>query len=107
MERTINIGGIEVRVATSLRTILDYKHEFGEDLFKDIAKLNTSSKDISEISDVINVLFQLIYVMHKPFTKKSYPEFLEQFDFNVISDEVTLKEVTSVISTLFQSQDTK
>ncbi len=103
MERTIKIGNEELKIASSLRTIIDYKNVFGKDLFSDIEKLNKDNESISNMSDVINVLFQLIYILHKPFTKKSYEEFLEGFDFSIINDENALKEITDVFSSLFQS----
>lgn len=102
MERTIRIGNEELKIASSLRTIIDYKHVFGKDLFSDISKLNEGSDNVSNMSDVINVLFQLIYILHKPYTKKSYEEFLEGFDFSILNDEKAMKEVTDVFASLFQ-----
>lgn len=103
MEKVIKIGNEELKISSSLRTIIDYKTVFGKDLFSDIEKLNTSGNDLSAMSDVINVLFQLIYVLHRPYTKKSYEEFLEGFDFSIINDEKAMKEVTDAFSGLFQS----
>ena len=103
MEKTIRIGDEELKLSSSLRTIIDYKNVFGKDLFADIEKLNTSENNLSSMSDVINVLFQLVYIMHRPYTKKSFEEFMEGFDFSVINDEKTMKEITEVFSGLFQS----
>ena len=107
MEKTIRIGNEELKISSSLRTIIDYKSVFGKDLFKDIERLNSSGNDISGMSDVINVLFQLIYILHRPFTKKSYEEFMEGFDFSIINDEKAMKEKTDVFSNLFQSDKKK
>ena len=103
MEKIIRIGEEDLKLSSSLRTIIDYKNIFGKDLFADIEKLNASDNSLSTMSDVINVLFQLVYVMHRPYTKKSFEEFMEGFDFSVISDEKTMKEITDVFSGLFQS----
>lgn len=104
MEKVIRIGNQELKISSSLRTIIEYKRIFGKDLFSDIEKLNTDSKDLGAMSDVISVLFQLIYVLHKPFTNKSFEEFLDGFDFSVINDEDAMKEVTEAFSGLFQSK---
>lgn len=107
MEKTIRIGEEELKVSSSLRTIIDYKNVFGRDLFADIDKLNGTGDGLSHMSDVISVMFQLVYIMHRPYTKKSYEEFMEGFDFSVISDEKTMKEITEVFSGLFQSDKSK
>lgn len=104
MEKTIRIGEEDLKLSSSLRTIIDYKNVFGRDLFADIEKLNGTDNSLSQMSDVINVLFQLIYIMHRPYTKKSFEEFMEGFDFSVISDEKAMKEITDVFSGLFQTE---
>ena len=82
MERKIIIGEKELQVRSSLFTIIDYKNTFGSDLFMDVTSLN-ASKQNADISQVIKVLFQIIYILHKPFEKKTFDEFLNDFDFSI------------------------
>ena len=77
MERTIKIGEQEFKLRSSLLTIITYKNTFGTDLFGDVQKLDVSKKASAEnLTTVIQTLFQIIYALHKPFTKKNFEEFL-------------------------------
>ena len=44
MERTIKIGEQELKLRSSLLTIITYKNTFGTDLFADVQKLDVSKK---------------------------------------------------------------
>ena len=50
MERTIRIGEQELKLRSSLLTIITYKNTFGTDLFGDVQKLDTSKK-ASKVKD--------------------------------------------------------
>ena len=101
MEKTIKIGEQELTLRSSLLTIITYKNTFGSDLFNDVSKLNVSRKNgISNPTHVIQILFQIIYALHKPFTKKNFEEFLNDFDFSIISDVKALEELARVIGDL-------
>ena len=105
MERTIKIGESELKLRSSVLTIITYKNTFGSDLFNDVQKMNVGKKDgISNMTGVIQTLFQIIYALHKPFTKKSFEEFLNDFDFSVVSDEETITSISEVIAELLASQ---
>jgi hypothetical protein len=101
MESTLRIGGKDIRIRSSLKTIIDYKNTFGTDLFADIERLGRSN---DSLSDVVNVIFQLLYVLHKPYEDGSYEQFLDGFDFGVISDADALKEVVDTFTGLFQKE---
>lgn len=94
MEKTVNIGGKDYRLRSSLYTIIDYKSTFGSDLFEDISKLSDGKGNITQ---VVQVLFQIVYILSKPFSKKSYEEFLGEFDFSVITDQRSLEQITEAI----------
>ena len=101
MEKTIKIGEQDLKLRSSLLTIITYKNTFGTDLFGDVQKLDTSKKGGTQnLTNVIQTLFQIIYALHKPFTKLSFNEFLNDFDFSIISDTETLESIAGVIGEL-------
>ena len=105
MEKTIKIGESELKLCSSVLTIITYKNTFGSDLFNDVQKMNTNKKaGNSNMTGVIQTLFQIIYALHKPFTKKNFEEFLNDFDFGVVSDEETITSISEVIAELLASQ---
>lgn len=105
MEKTIKIDDKELKLRSSLFTIISYKNTFGTDLFDDISKLSVKEKkgEITNISSIINVLFQIIYILHKPFTKMSFEEFVNDFDFSILSDTKSLEEITNTIGEVLGS----
>lgn len=102
MEKTISIQGQEFKLKSSLFTIIAYKNAFGSELFSDIAVLDKLSNkdDLSHLSIVIDVIFRITYILHKPFTKSSYDEFLQSFDFSVLSDANELENIANTIAEL-------
>lgn len=100
MEKLIVIGDKELKVRSSLFTVIEYKSIFGSDLFNDVAKISASENDIS---NVIKVLFQIIYVLHRPFDKDTFEEFISSFDFAILNDTKALEEISSVIGELLGS----
>ena len=83
MEKTIKIGEQDIKLRSSVLTIITYKSTFGSDLFNDVQKLKIDKKNGGkELTNVIQTLFQIIYALHKPFTKLSFIEFLNEFDFS-------------------------
>lgn len=105
MEKTLKVGEQEVKLRSSVLTIITYKNTFGSDLFNDVSKLNVSRKNgISNPTHVIQTLFQIIYALHKPFTKKNFEEFLNDFDFGIVSDEDTITTISDVIGELLANQ---
>ena len=99
MEKTINLNGEDLRLKSSLFTIIEYRSIFGTELFKDITKLEQSEKD-GNISEVLEILFKIVYVLHKPFTKRSYEQFLQSIDFNLLTNQLELENVSNTIAEL-------
>ena len=101
MEKVIKVGEQDIKLRSSVLTIITYKNTFGSDLFNDVQNLKISKKKgDQELTNVIQTLFQIIYALHKPFTKLSFNEFLNDFDFSIISDTETLESIAGVIGEL-------
>jgi hypothetical protein len=98
MEKTINLRGEDLKLRSSLFTIISYRSVFGTELFSDIKKLENLNKDETDAALVIDILFRIIYILHKPYTKKSYDEFLMDLDFSVISDVKELENISNTIT---------
>jgi len=98
MEKVIKLGEKEFRLHSSLFTIIDYRNVFGTELFSDIKKLDKGKnlKD-EDFSLVIDTIFRIIYVLHRPFSKTSYNDFLMSLDFSVLSDPDELQILSTTI----------
>jgi hypothetical protein len=109
MEKTIKLQGVDYKLKSSLFSIISYKNVFGTELFSDIAvidklKDNTSLDDYSKVIDVI---FKITYILYKPSTNKSYDEFLQDFDFSILSENNELENLASVIAELLGTINNK
>jgi hypothetical protein len=98
MEKTLKLGEKELKLHSSLFTIIDYRNVFGTELFSDIKKLE-KGKNIKEedFSLVIDTIFRIIYVLHRPFSKTSYNDFLMSLDFSILSDPDELQVLSTTI----------
>jgi len=94
MERTIILNGEPLRLKSSLFTIIEYRNVFGTELFSDIKKMDITSDE--DPGKVIDVLFKIVYILNRPYTKQSYDDFLTNLDFNILSnpDEIENLSVT-------------
>ena len=87
MEKSINLGGVEYKLRSSLFTIISYRSTFGTELFSDVKVLDKlKDKNEDEISRIIDTIFRITYVLHKPYT--------------IISDVKALEELARVIGDL-------
>ena len=101
MERTVKLNGKELRLASSLFTIISYRNVFGTELFDDVEKLDKAMKaNKNDVGKFIDVLFRLIYVLHKPFYNDSYDRFLQTLDFSILSSVDELTNLAHVIGEL-------
>lgn len=88
-------------MASSLFTIISYRNIFGTELFDDVDKLDKElEKNKNDVGRFIDILFRLIYVLHKPFYNDSYDRFLQSFDFSVLSNVDELTNLARVIGEL-------
>lgn len=98
MEKTLKLGDTEFRLHSSLFTIIDYRNVFSTELFSDIKKLEKANlKKEDDISKVIDTIFRIIYVLHRPFSKTSYNDFLMSLDFSILSNQDELQNLTNTI----------
>ena len=101
MERTVKLNGKELRLASSLFTIISYRNVFGTELFDDVEKLDKAMQENkNDVGRFIDVLFRLIYVLYKPFYNDSYDHFLQSFDFSVLSNIEELTNLANAIGEL-------
>ena len=98
MEKILKLGDTDYRLHSSVFTIIEYRNVFSTELFNDIKKLDkATSKKEEDLSTVIDTIFKIIYVMHRPFNKRSYNDFLMSLDFNILSNQEELQNLTNTI----------
>lgn len=102
MEKTLYIQNKEIKLKSSLFTIIAYKSTFGSELFSDISELDKlgKAKTIASLSSVIDVIFKITYILHKPYTTKGYEDFLQDFDFSFLSNPDELASLANTIAEL-------
>jgi len=101
MERTAKLNGKDIQLSSSLFTIISYRQIFGSELFEDVDKLDKAlQKNKNEIGKFVDILFRIIYVLHKPYTNDTYDQFLQKLDFAVLSDTKELEDLVKVIGEL-------
>lgn len=105
MEKQIILCKKEYKLRSSLYTIISYRQTFGSELFNDIKKVDSISKNNNQedITAIVDTIFKITYILHKPFTDKTYDDFLNELDFSIISDVKGLEELAKTIATLIGS----
>lgn len=110
MEKILNLGNKEYRLHSSLYTIIDYRNVFSSEIFNDIQKLDkTKVQKEADLSKAIDTIFKIIYILHRPFSKKSYNDFLMSLDFSILSNQTELENLTNTIGEMlgtFQKTNT-
>lgn len=110
MVKTGKLNGKEITLSSSLFTIISYRQLFGTELFSDVNKLDENfEKNPNDVGNFIDILFRIIYVLHKPYTTKTYDQFLQELDFSVLNNTQELTELANLIGELLGSvkQDRK
>jgi len=104
MERSITLGGKELKLASSLFTIISYRQVFGTELFTDVDSLDKALKaNKDDVGKFIDILFRIVFILHKPFTSDTYDKFLQGFDFSVLNSTDELSTLATVIAELLGS----
>lgn len=104
MIKTGKLNGKEITLSASLFTIISYRQLFGTELFEDVNKLDEKfKKNPNDIGNFIDILFRIIYVLHKPYTEQTYDQFLQGLDFSVLNNTQELTDLTNVIGELLGS----
>lgn len=108
MEKVIKIGERELRLHSSLFTIIEYKNVFGTELFSDIKKIEKISKKPDEdFSIIIDSIFRIIYILSRPYTKETYQDFLMNLDFSLLGSEAELENLTNAIGEMLGNMQKK
>lgn len=103
MEKTVVIQGKEYKLKSTLGTVLKYREIFGTELFSDVKVIDSlKGKAEDEISRIIDVIFRITYVLHRPYTDKTYDQFIDDLDFSIIGDEKALDELARAIGELIK-----
>ena len=98
MEKVINLGKKELKLHSSLFTIIEYRNVFGSELFSDIKnieKFSNASED--DLSLIINTIFKIIYILNRPYERITYQDFLMRLDFEVLSNMEELNTLSNAI----------
>ncbi len=104
MERTITLGGRELKLASSLFTIISYRQVFGSELFSDVDTLDKALQANKEdVGKFVDILFRIVYILHKPYTSDTYDKFLQGFDFAVLNSIEELTTLANAIAELLGS----
>lgn len=98
MEKVIQLGKKELKLHSSLFTIIEYRNVFVSELFSDIKNIEKFSQaNEDELSVIINTVFKIIYILNRPYEKLTYQEFLMQLDFEVLGHVDALNELANAI----------
>lgn len=103
MEKVIKLGDIELKLHSSLFTIIEYRNIFGTELFSDIKKIERLDKKEEDLSIIINTIFKVIYILNRPYKKITYNDFLMNLDFSVLVDIESLENLSSTIGEMLGS----
>ena len=103
MEKQIQILNKNYKLKSSLFSIISYRNTFGSELFSDITDIDKLSKTSQDLSKVIDTIFKIFYILHKPFTNDCYDDFLNQFGFEVLGNQQELTKLSEVIAELFNT----
>ena len=104
MEKTIKLNGEDIKLQSSLFTIIEYRNVFGTELFNDVKSMDQKKDNAEDVSTVVDILFRIIYILHRPYSKKSYDEFLMSLDFSVLSDTSELENLSNTIAIMLGGQ---
>lgn len=98
MEKVIRLGSSELKLHSSLFTIIEYRCVFGTELFSDIKKIEKLSNSKEEdISIIINTIFKIIFILNRPYSKLTYNQFLMNLDFSILVDTESLEDLSNTI----------
>jgi len=100
MESSIELGGKEYKLQSSLFTIIEYKKVFGTELFSDVKNLDTNKSNEDNVSEILDTIFRITYILNRPFTNSSYNDFLKTVDFKVLNEPKALERLSDAIGQL-------
>ena len=101
MEKTVEIGSEKLILRSSLYSLIDYKSRFGTELFSDIKRIEAIKED--NITDVIEVVFRIVFILTNPKDGETFEDFLNKFDLSVLSDASVLERLSKAIVELLRT----
>lgn len=101
MEKTVEIGSEKLILRSSLYSLIDYKSRFGTELFNDIKRIEGIKDD--NITDVIEVVFRIVFVLTGPKDNETFAGFLNRFDLSVLGDVSVLERLSKAIAELLRT----
>jgi len=99
MEKEIKIGNKDIKLHSSIFTLIEYKNVFGKELFSDLKSLENlkSSKKELNISTMIESILKLTYILHRPFTEISFNKFLMSLDMSFLTNEEQISNLSKAV----------
>ena len=95
MEKEVILGDKKLILRSSLYSLIDYKSRFGSELFNDIKKLENTKEE--NITNVIEIIFRIVFVLSNPKENETFKGFLEKLDFSILNDAALLTNLTNTI----------
>ena len=101
MEKEVILGDKKLILRSSLYSLIDYKSRFGSELFNDIKKLENTKEE--NITNVIEIIFRIVFVLSNPKENETFKGFLEKLDFSILNDAALLTNLTNTIVELLKT----
>lgn len=101
MEKEITLGNEKLILRSSLYSLIDYKNRFGTELFNDIKRIEGIKDD--NITDVIEVVFRIVFVLTGPKENETFRDFLSGLDLSILSDATLLTKLSNTIVELLKT----
>ena len=92
MEKEVILGDKKLILRSSLYSLIDYKSRFGSELFNDIKKLENTKEE--NITNVIEIIFRIVFVLSNPKENETFKGFLEKLDFSILNDAGSFLELS-------------
>lgn len=103
MEKEVILGDKKLILRSSLYSLIDYKSRFGSELFNDIKKLENTKEE--NITNVIEIIFRIVFVLSNPKENETFKGFLEKLDFSILNDATLLTNLTNTIVELLKTDN--
>ena len=100
MEKEVILGDKKLILRSSLYSLIDYKSRFGSEFFNDIKKLENTKEE--NITNVIEIIFRIVFVLSNPKENETFKGFLEKLDFSILNDAALLTNLTNTIVELLK-----
>lgn len=99
MERDIKLGSLDIRLHSSIFSIIEYKNVFGKELFVDLKEIESQQTTICDenISTLIGGMLKITYILHRPYCDLSFHKFLMILDLFILANVAELEALSKTI----------